>query len=246
VVKVYDLLCYRFIDRFYEQKVYVVNKTEYEIQNEGHAYSALCDAGLWGKAVPKYMGSWTMTLADPTAPGKDLQAHLILMECIEGVLMSEVPVKDLSDATKKAIMVKVMEARTDVSLAGVSHRDFEPYNIIMPEDYESLCMSTSNQNSPLRVCLIDFVLSYVEGTECFERKNCLCRTCIARRNPNPLYFWAGMNSYSQYGWLPDQDEAPNWMWSICGKPTKEQYLPAKRDKASPLDRPLRPDFGRAE
>lgn len=211
-----------------------------------HAYSALRDAGLCGKAVPKYLGSWTMTLADPTVPGKDRQVHLILMECIEGVLMSEVPVDDLSDATKKAIMVEIMEALTDVSLAGVSHRDFEPYNIILLEDYESLSMSTSNQNFPLLVCVIDFALSYVEETECFKRKNYLCRTCIARNNPNPLYFWAGSDKFSQYGWLPDQDEATNWMWSIWGKTTKEKYLPVKRDKASPLGRPLRPDFDRAE
>lgn len=41
VAKVYDPLCYRFIDRFYEQKVDVVNKAECEFQSEGHAMPTL-------------------------------------------------------------------------------------------------------------------------------------------------------------------------------------------------------------
>lgn len=146
VAKVYDPLCYRFMDPFYERKVDVVSQAEYEFYNEALAYGVLDGAHLCGSVVPKYHGSWTITLADPTARGKDedREVHLILMECIEGVLMSEVLVKDLSDATKKAIMVEIVEALTDVKLQGVDHNDFEPYNIILLESYESMSFLASN------------------------------------------------------------------------------------------------------
>ena len=252
VAKVYDPLCYRFIDPYYEQKVDVVSQAEYQFQNEALAYSALREAGLCGSVVPGYLGSWTITLADPTARGKDQgrEVHLILMEYVEGVEMSEVPVEAVSDATRQGIMVGVMEALTDLMLSGVEHNSFEPYNIILPGDYKSMSFSASNQ-SPYRdranrVCVIDFALSHTDRVESSEREDCQCRKCIAETHCNPLYFWAGTDKFSQYGWLPwDLREATDWMWQVWGKPTEEKYSPAERDEKCSFGQPLRADRGQA-
>lgn len=205
VAKVYDPLCYRFMDPYYERKVDVVSLAEYEFHNEALAYGVLDRAKLCGSVAPKYHGSWTITLADPTARNKDedREVHLILIECIEGVAMSEVPVDDLRTDTKEAIIVKVIEALTDVKLRGVDHNDFEPYNIILPESYESMSFSASNQSSDggeeHQVCIINFATSHTERVECSHRPNCLCCKCIADTHRNPLHFWAGTDKFSEYG-----------------------------------------------
>jgi tRNA A-37 threonylcarbamoyl transferase component Bud32 len=244
VAKIYDPLSYRFMDTYFERQLDVVKKAKYDYKNESRAYSALRAAGLCGKAVPDYLGSWTITVADPTADGKDREVHLILLECIEGVAMSEVPVEALSDATREGIMVEVIEAITDVHIAGVDHRNCEPHNIIIfPENYESLSLLASNQNShsdgALRVCVIDFSLSYTREPECGMRKGYPCRACIAEPRRNPLYFWAGADQYCQYGWLPQPwAEAANWMWKIWGELRKGKYKAVKRNEASYLGKPL--------
>jgi hypothetical protein len=126
VAKIYDPLCYRFINQYFERKVNVVNQAESEFHQETLAYSALSVANLCGKVVPAYLGSWEMTLDDPTACGKECEVHLILIECIDGVAMSKVPVEALSEETKQGIMVEVMEALTDVELAGEYTTTFRP------------------------------------------------------------------------------------------------------------------------
>jgi hypothetical protein len=227
VAKIYDPLSYRFMDAYFDEKVDVVKKAKYDYENESRAYSALRAAGLCGKVVPDYLGSWTITVADLTADGKD----------------REVRVEALSDATRERIMVEVIEAVTDVHLAGVDHRNCGPHKIILPENYESLSLPASNQNShsdgALRVCVIDFTLSYTREPECEMRKGCTCRACFAKTRRNPLYFWDGADQYCQYGWLPQLwAEAEKWMWKIWGEPRKGKYKAVKQNEASYLGEPL--------
>ena len=181
--------------------------------------------------MPTYYGSWTLDITSHLGDEPIVrEVRMILIEYISGVCMLNLDPDDLSQAERKNIMRKVIEAEHDVRYAGVRHEDLSPRNIIS---------ATSTFCDPdLRVTLIDFGSSTVErivwGGPPLPQYN------------NPLFRWVAADTWSTWGWLPKCDEERvAWMWSIYGDGCEGKYIGVERDLDDELEEPRRPARSKA-
>ncbi|KAH6621880.1 hypothetical protein C7974DRAFT_397288 [Boeremia exigua] len=238
VAKIYDPLCYSFHTQGWTNNVTAEADHDYCI--EAAVYSALNGSSLEG-SMPEYYGSWTAdVLIDVEGRQQSREIRMILIEYIVGISMRNIKPHELSRKARENIMYKVIEADTDLFIAGVEHDDFEPRNILIilplrfdaPETTSSY--DTSFENPNLRVCIIDFGIS--------------CVYTLADREPlderyhNPLFRWAGADMYNEYGWLSPRREATDWMWEMWGYGgLDEKYIKVVRDMDDVIGRPIYPE-----
>ena len=137
---------------------------DHEYAIEVAAYGRL--ESLYGTLVPKFYGAYTCML--PTGLGSGTRAiRLILLEFVEGIALTafgEDVSSTLSQAVRKNIMYKIVDAESRAYALGVSHRDVAPRNIILevdPSHKPSPTINNSDNNSSLadpalRLRLLDF------------------------------------------------------------------------------------------
>lgn len=246
--KIFDPLYYSFDnDLWHGEKVNVTTEADHDYTIEANAYIALCGSNLQGNVMPTYHGSWTTevcTNADGQQHAREVR--LILLEHITGTAMVDIDPDELDQEAKENIMYRVIEADTDLTLAGLQHDDFEPRNIILSSSFsktDSTSSATRNlafTDPNLRVCIIDYARSYVHKLahgEC-SRYACTYRTYSMLEYQNPLFFWAGTDLWSQYGWLPHWEEATDWMWQNWGNGGRDKkYMTVYRAMIDKMGRP---------
>ncbi|KAH6621881.1 hypothetical protein C7974DRAFT_414564 [Boeremia exigua] len=229
VAKIYDPLYYSFGYDDLDRKIDVSAEADYDYTIETYAYSALSESGLQGSVMPKFYGSWTMEVRTSTDGQQCLrEVRLILLEHITGTAMLNIKPKNLGKEEKEAVMRKVIEAETDLRIAGLEHDDFEPRNIMLSTFTKSSANTphhVSFDSLDLRVCVIDYGRSFVRVGPTYR---------------NPLFRWAGDDIYSMYGWLPRRKEATDWMWKVWGNGGQDgKYVVAEKNPKSILGRPVR-------
>ncbi|KAL1792860.1 hypothetical protein ACET3X_009367 [Alternaria dauci] len=174
VAKIYDPL-YDAGGDCYDNKRDVVVLADGDYSREAAAYEELQRSPATSSLVPEYYGSWT--IAVPTTVGDQTftrQVRLILIEHINGIVMSSVQPRSLSRQTCSAIMEKILEAETLIYKAGVMHRDLSPRNVMLVPSASDLSFDDTN----LRVVIIDFNVSNV-----IRLSNASCHT---PDNPDPV------------------------------------------------------------
>ncbi|KAI8931007.1 hypothetical protein NX059_012018 [Plenodomus lindquistii] len=235
IAKVYDPLFYQFHFDYdwappkHPQKRNVTLQADRDYMGETAAYVALVEAGHVGTIAPVFHGSWIINVPVEVEGLRRLRpVHMILMEYVIGTAMLDIKPQDLTEAERENIMHKVVEAETDLVIAGVSHADFEPRNIILSPPSSPLTPerdstdSTAFADPDLRVCIMDFALCTVyprmEG-EPFRYRN-------------PLFEWIDNDIWSDYGWLPPTEEAGQWMWRMWGDGGKDGKYVAVKEGAN--------------
>jgi serine/threonine protein kinase len=237
VAKLYDPLYYEFPDREYpDENLNVTDSADEEYITEAAAYLQLLDTPLQGTITPKYHGSWTLDM--PVVIGEQQQpreVRMIIIEYVPGTSMQEIDPTTLIQQERENIMLKLIEADIDLRFSGVRHDDLEPRNVIL-----SLAQSDSTDGSQdLRICIFDFghcaILNH-EGR----------RLGPYSEVRNPLYYWTTSFEWSDWGWLPPQEEANEWMWKNWEDGGKEgKYVKVERDPNSKFGKPKRPEVKRA-
>lgn len=239
VAKIYDPLYYCIFNRDWRSEtINVTAHADQDYSNEAAAYSAIQGTSTQGRCTPRYYGSWTANVPIQVEGREHIrEVRLVLVEYIEGIQMRDLNPSELTLKARENIMRKVIEADTDLRLAGLEHQDFEPRNImiLVPPAHsgtEQLCKSTYEEPD-LGVRIIDFAYSLVYDLAGQARPG-------AGRN-NPLFFWAGADIYSEYGWLPQWQEATNWMWEMWGCGGEDgKYIKVDRDVDDYCGRPVWP------
>ncbi|KAF3007607.1 hypothetical protein E8E13_007899 [Curvularia kusanoi] len=174
VAKIYDPVYYHCFDGFYKKSVDPTATADHDYRNEANAYSAMMSSKVQGDIMPRYHGSWTFEItATIEGQQRSRDVRMILMDHISGIPMLDIEPEDLSCKARKNILYKVIEAKTDLRIAGLEHHDLEPRNImVIPSsvygsssddelsgipNYET----STFENADLRVCIIDFARSCV-------------------------------------------------------------------------------------
>lgn len=240
VAKIYDPLFYRFTDTFYDELIDVTAEADRDYIVEANAYSALLSAKVQGRIMPAYHGSWTFTVPlDKDGQQYMREIRMILVEHICGTQMSHIDPDDLTAISKENIMRKVIEAETDLRIAGLEHHDFEPRNIVIASSTQRNSSEMDEtevaalEHPNLRICIIDFAMSCVY--------NLSGQQPVGTDFHSPLFRWAGATIWCEYGWLPPREEAADWMWSIWGNGGRDRkYVKVERDPEDYANRPVWP------
>lgn len=245
VAKIYDPLYYPLFDSFWtSEKLDVTADANNDYAIEVAAYSEFQGTPFQGSIMPEYHGSWSTEVATNVNGQQHLrEVRMILLEHIVGTRMMDINPDELKREEKENIMSKMIEADTDLRLAGLQHDDLEPRNVMLsiPSQLESsksdVLDNASFDDPGLRVCIVDY------GRSCVAR-------LVGKKLPepgrfNPLFRWAGTDIYSQYGWLPPFKEAMDWMWEKWGDGGSDgKYVKVQRDLDDPLGPPMDPGSDR--
>lgn len=231
VAKIYDPLYYDYGgDHWKPSQAYVTGEADRHYITEVTAYSEFKGTPIQGGIMPAYHGSWTTdipVLLDGCQRTREVR--LILIEYIPGTSMCNLNPTDLTWLERKNIMIKVIEAKIELSFIGLRHDDFETRNIML-----SLPEGTNTYEAEdLRICIIDYAVSHLLKDS--------GRTSPVRERHNPLFYWAGQTRWSKLNWLPEQNEATDWMWTVWGSGGKDgKYMPVERDPDSSDGSPKSP------
>ncbi|KAG9185382.1 hypothetical protein G6011_07926 [Alternaria panax] len=232
VAKIYDPL-YDAGGDCYDNKRDVVVLADGDYTREAAAYDQLRRDPETLSLVPEYYGSWTIevptTVSDETFTR---HVRLILIEHINGTVMSSVQPQLLSRQTRSSIIEKVLEAESLVFNAGVLHRDMSPRNVMLV----SPSPTSSFDDPDLRVVIIDFNVSNV-----IRLSNASCQpsdnpspTSLQKQWPGKLLgpvtrFWNAMEEFEARDWVNDEDgKANEWLWECFGQ--RQEYVPLVRDR----------------
>jgi len=233
VAKIYDPLYDNGFD-CYDNKRDAVVLADGDYSREAAAYETLQQSAEARTCTPKYHGSWTIqvqtTIGDKTHVR---HVRLVLIEHVNGTVMSSIMPQLLPAATRSRIMQRVLEAETVVFNAGVHHRDMSPRNVVL--------VSSSNlyTDSDLRVVIIDFNVSNVLdlGARCSGDLDHAIRETWPGRMVGPITrFWDALLEFEVRGWVADDADAVNeWLWE-CFR-DREEYVPVAREEGSKNGRP---------
>ena len=145
-----------------EINVFWLADHQYAVEAAAYAKLTL----LQGTMVPRSFGSYTCEL--PTGLGNNTRSiRLILLEFIEGTVMtsySKNAVRNLSQAARKNIMYKIVDAESRAYALGVRHGDIHPRNIILEVGFQHKsvpCTEDAEDHNKLadpalRLRLLDF------------------------------------------------------------------------------------------
>jgi hypothetical protein len=221
VAKIYDPLYDTGFD-IYDNKRDVVVLADGDYTREAAAYEQLTSSPFAG-VTPDYFGSWTIEVN--TAVGDKIYARnirLILMEWVQGVVMSSIDALLLGRCERERIIGKVLEAESLVYAAGVWHRDVSPRNVIL----------TSSTSSDSRVVIIDFNVSNVLRLST-SRQSDFGQEETEKTWPGRILgpvtrFWDGLQEHEVRNWVPDGvGEANARLWRAFGE--REEYVPLLRN-----------------
>jgi hypothetical protein len=96
--------------------------------NEVAAYAKL--AKLHGGPVPRYYGSYTFYLWEPSAAATRA-VRVVRMEHVRGCALRDLDPRHFSQGARQAIIGDIIDAETAVFAAGVYHRDLYPRKVLV-------------------------------------------------------------------------------------------------------------------
>ncbi|KAF2841129.1 hypothetical protein M501DRAFT_1045790, partial [Patellaria atrata CBS 101060] len=132
VAKIFDPHYYDSIDKYDSYcRIDCVADAGEEYTREAAAYMELSANSLCGKGVLQYYGSWTCDMPTETTSGLWMRPVLmVLMECVNGIYMTEIHPEKLSKKGRLSILYRALEANTEVQKHGVNQRDFHLRNFM--------------------------------------------------------------------------------------------------------------------
>ncbi|KAF1917636.1 hypothetical protein BDU57DRAFT_513989 [Ampelomyces quisqualis] len=230
VAKVYDPLYYTWHDPENPWNLDVAAYADRDYITEAAAYSELCDTKFPGDITPTYHGSWTISIPTGSNGIESFRdVRLVIMENIHGVSMQNLDPTTLTGRERENIMARLIEADIDLRFSGVVHEDLMPRNVML----SLLDSSQKYLDGGFRLCMIDF-----EACEFPKDEN---GTGPAPRFHNPLFYWIGQQWWIDWGWLPKEEEAYEWMWNMWGNGGNEgKYVVVHRDPESSFWQPIWP------
>lgn len=245
MAKIFDPLYYRFYDdEGWGFKEDVVAQADSDYSIEAAAYRELSGSEVEGNVTPMYYGSWTMDVpfseeeeeeddrafsrqeescdGQGKVRGHTREVRMILLEYVEGTIMLSMNPALLSQQARDNILVKAIEASTNIKYCGVRHDDVSPRNII-------ICGSdTDLENPALRICYIDFnqsaVIRIVYDRDPLEQYRNPLFSCLREAN-----------MWRKWGWLTaaDEKEAKGWMWRQWWH--SEKYVEIEEVDGEPME-----------
>lgn len=230
VAKFFDPMYYDFHDgNSLCEKVNVTGHAERHYITEAGVYSELRSTSIYGSITPIYHRSWTTNVGIlHDGLEKIREVRLVMMEYIPGKSLHSIDPRELTPKERENIMIKVIESDVDLLFAGVRYEDFEPRNIML----SSVQGTNTYETDDFRLCVIDYAacgLLKDDGPG-----------APASKVHKPLFYWAGQDRWSKWGWLPERHEAQDWMWNIWGDGGKGgKYLQVERDPKSRMGEPKR-------
>lgn len=236
IAKIYDPLFYNFHYDYdwappknpKKRNVTLIADNEYIAETA--AYLELQKTtGAIGVITPAFHGSWIFNVPVAGRSGSR-RVQMILLEHVIGTSMRDMNPQALLDGERENIMAKVIEAESDLVVAGIRHLDFEARNIILSRLTPSSGHRVPANMAPfadpdLRVCIIDFALCVILPNVGDEPSSFQVH--------NPLFSWGGQPLWSNLGWLPPSEEAEEWMWGLWGEGGKDgKYVAVETDPRS--------------
>ncbi|KFX93744.1 hypothetical protein O988_06632 [Pseudogymnoascus sp. VKM F-3808] len=145
LAKIYDPLYFNHI-----QDVDIFRYTDFCYRRETAAYKQLDD--LQGGVIPKYYGSFTITLSHTGETSRDVR--LVLLEIVPGPSMDKLDPSSFKQSERQEIMKAVVDSERAVHAHKVVHRDIHPRNILLP---------LKQQRHDRRAVIVDFGISFVKS-----------------------------------------------------------------------------------
>jgi hypothetical protein len=176
VVKIYDPLYYNFTGPFRKRRVDVVQEAASDYSIETAAYQNLQGTEFESDITAKFYGSWAIDVSVPDDDGKEITrtVYMILLQFMDGICMSNMPASSRSREERDNIMIKLLEAETDLFIWGISNYDVTFRNVILcpaPTSTSSsdvLFRTTASfecvngfADPSFRLCIVDFNYSVV-------------------------------------------------------------------------------------
>ncbi|OTA64524.1 hypothetical protein K449DRAFT_392600 [Hypoxylon sp. EC38] len=158
VTKFYDPLYYDFN----EFHVDPFANCDAAFSHETLAYKYL--QPLWGTVVPRYYGSYSVTvpLFDDATETRDVRA--IFYEYVHGICLQDIAVRDYTQQQRQAIMRAIIRADSQMWQLDVNNLDLHPRNIILV---------SANEGEEAVIRIIDF-------------DHCQCGTRVQSPTLDPL------------------------------------------------------------
>jgi hypothetical protein len=243
LMKIYDPLYYNFTGPFRKRRVDVVQKAASDYSIETAAYQNLQGTKFEGDVTAKSYGSWAIDVSVQDDDGKEntRTVYMILLEFVYGICMSNMPASSRSRKERDNIMIKLLEAESDLFILGISNYDVTFRNIILcpaPTSTSSsgvLCLTTASfecvdgfADPSFRLCIVDFKYSVV------HRLHPDWNDPPPRLSPTTRW-WGSLGDFEEAEWLENADE---WLWKTWEGTDK--YIPAKKDPEDPEAEPVWP------
>lgn len=144
LAKVYDPL----YNNHLQPNADIFRYTDLCYRRESAAYKHLAD--LQGNIIPKYYGSFTLSLPGDGNISRDVR--LILLEIVPGQSMDRLDPSSLIQTERQEIMKAVVDSERAVYAHGVINRDIYPRNILLPPD---------PSDRDCRAIIVDFGISAI-------------------------------------------------------------------------------------
>ncbi|KFZ19242.1 hypothetical protein V502_03763 [Pseudogymnoascus sp. VKM F-4520 (FW-2644)] len=144
LAKIYDPLYFNHI-----KDVEMFRYTDYCYRRESAAYKHLAD--LQGNIIPKYYGSFTISLPGDGNISRDVR--LILLEIVTGQSMDKLDPSSFKQAERQEIMKAVVDSERAVYARKVINRDINPRNILLPP---------KQRHRDRRAVMVDFGISFIK------------------------------------------------------------------------------------
>lgn len=181
LAKIYDPLYFNHIPN----NVDIFRYTDYCYRRESAAYKHLAD--LQGNIIPKYYGSFTISLPGDGNISRDVR--MILLEIVPGPSMDKLDPSSLKQSERQEIMKAVVDSDRAVYARKVTNRDVSPRNILLP---------LKQPHRDRRAVMVDFGISCISPD--LDDKN----LAGLAHPPKRLYFFDTYNFWEWIDW--DWDE----------------------------------------
>ncbi|KAF2846194.1 hypothetical protein T440DRAFT_472045 [Plenodomus tracheiphilus IPT5] len=243
VAKIYDPLYYEHINQ-YNYKEHVVVNADGDYSCEAATYGWIQGSPAAKRLTPSFHGTWVADI-ETCVHGGDKECHihlrkvpLILIELVNGHVMSEVNPSELPAETRSRVLKKAIEAEAVLFKAGVQHDDYHPRNIIIT-NLHNLCASGSADGPDVKV--IDFNVATVFRHPQSIRRNLRLVDQLYKtwhhKLLSPIRRWHGhLMDFSVAGWCSNEDgDAEQWLWEQFHD--DEKFIPVIWDPTTPNDIP---------
>lgn len=214
VAKVYDALYYPFMhDDAPGTPLDIVTQADMDLTGEAAAYNSL-NSALGGDLIPRYYGAWAFT--QPLL-GQLRTVNLILMEHVQGTLLSDINPTVCTKDERLNVLAKVMEAEVVMYHLGVNHYDLAPRNIIISPGHSGLA------DPKLQIRVIDFNKVEIYALR-GGKPSCLTQT----QPESPVRYWEDDYPSQMADWIDDEyyDDRGRWnAWIRQRWLDDERFLP---------------------
>ncbi|KAH9878094.1 hypothetical protein J1614_003311 [Plenodomus biglobosus] len=245
VAKIYDPLFYEYINE-YNAKEHVVINADGDYTREAAAYKWLQNSTTAKHLTPAFHGTWVTTIETCSYHCGEFrtdrrQVPLILIDLVNGKVMSRIDAYAVDARIRTQIMKKVLTADALLVAAGLEHDDYCPRNIIITNLHGT---GANDEAEGLGVKVIDFNIATIMRHPQASRRDYLGFVDELEKtwHPkilSPIIRWYGhMAEFSVPGWCSNErDGSEQWLWEQFHD--DERFIPVVWD---PEDPDLSPEY----